>query len=192
MSLVKSATERASAKVADLESTVARWEVDGSAAAAELEDLQARVGDEVLDDEAAAGRLTEQMAALQSRIAVAKAATQAATRRLEAAHRDLLRAQAGELREQAKRLRADADKRQTTTDRLLRELREHEGVEFDVKVLAPASGVGHGMAPWTETAQLRGDAGRMEGRATALDAAADGGTGDVVAQHAAALATTGA
>lgn len=190
MSVLKSAAEKAAAKAVDLEATLAQWEADGTTAAVELEDLRGRVGDEVLDDAGAAGRLTTQMTALQSRISVAQAAAQAATRRLDTARRELLRERAAELRERAKKLTGIADERVKKTRRLLAELTAWEGPDY-APWRAPAMNPGDVVTtnvPFTQV--LRGEAAGLVERASHLERVAESGTAEQVAGRVAAAPPT--
>lgn len=184
MSLIKSSAERAAARVAEVEATLAKWAAEESAATAELDDLRGRVGDEVLDDEAAAGRLAEQMAALRTRADIAHVAAVAAERRLEVARRDLCRAWAGQLRADAERLRRTADERQRRTEALLAQLAEHEGVPYGPRARVVANAA---VSPPTRTEGLRLEAAHLDAQAVELDIVAGGGrSAEAVEQHAAA------
>lgn len=180
MSLVKSATEKASARVAKCEQDVAKWEAESAAKRAELADLERRVGDEVLADEAAADRLPGELAALRARIDVADRTVVSAGRELDAARRDLRRTFAGEVRDRAKKLLGIADDRVKKTARLLAEVRAHEGADYVPWRPGPMNPgdlvVVH--TPFTQV--LRDEAAALRAWADNVERIADTGTPDQV------------
>lgn len=176
----KSNVAKARSEVTRLEETVAKWEADAAAKTAELEDLEGRAGDEVLADETVAERLTGAIAKLRAGIEIGRRAADAARRKLYAARRELLRAKAAELREQAETLVKSAEKRQQRTDKLLKELAEFEGVEFEpVRVIATLN-PGPGIVPPTRTDMFRNQAAAMKQRARQHDQQAEDATDEAL------------
>jgi hypothetical protein len=120
----------AQAVLEERRATVARWENGAQAKRDQLAELEGRVGAEVLADEGAAERLAGEMATLRAGIDVAERAAAAAELLVPDAERAVWRAQAADKRDEAAALRREASERQKTTDRLIKQLQNHEACEY--------------------------------------------------------------
>lgn len=185
MSLFSKTPTKAAAALADAEQVLARWVAEVEAKGAELADLQGRAGVEALDDPTAAGRLAEAMHRLGTEQDVARRAVLAAGERVVAARRVVLRARAADLRSRASRLAEVAATRQAKTDRLLAELKEHEGPDY--VPWEPGSGAALVSGPQSYkvplTGVIVGQAKRLEHQAAELDRLAAEGSPEQVAHQ---------
>lgn len=121
---------KAQTELGKAQETVARWQAEAIAKRSELAALEARVGDDVLADENNAERITRQVADLRAAVDTAERTLTAAAQKAADAQINVDRATAAELRDQAAELRNDAAKRQEKTDRLLADLKAHEGPDY--------------------------------------------------------------
>lgn len=170
----------AEAALADAEATVARWEAEATAAGAEHASLLERSGDEVIADPDSSGRIADLLTRLSSRQVLAANAVTAAVRRVEVAQRAVLSARAVEVRARAARLRTTAAVRQRKTDRLLADLKAHEGCDYLPFRPERAPGqITTVIVPWTTIASQT--AAALDAQAAELEQVAADGSAEQVA-----------
>lgn len=180
--------DKAKKALGEAEQRLARAEAELAAKTAERADLQARAGVEVLDNPSAAERTATALMRLTAALDVAERTVVAARARVESARPLVLRARAAELRDEAAKLRTEAAVRQRQTDRLLEQLREHEGVPYGIAPAPSADGVARmPIYPYNKTAVMLGRAAGLDEQAAALTQLAETGSDEARAARVAVL-----
>ncbi len=148
----------------------------------ELEEMEGAVGSKVLEahlagtSDAAAGEWGAKVATIKAVIDAFPRAAQAARAKRVESIRAVWRLEAAELRAEAGRKSAEADTRQKTTDKLIKQLQDFEGVVYvPTRPSLPERPVGgggsglHVVVPFPRTELLRGEANQLLARAGELE-----------------------
>lgn len=166
MSILRSPLQKARDDLAHAEAELARWQSTLTGHHTTLAELEATMGADALaaTEPAEVDAIQERLARTRSSIDVATAAVGAAEGAVVDARRQVLAAAAGVVRDRAKTLRSEADRHAARSRKLLAELAEHDGIDY--QPVAFVSGVA-GAGGWH---RITTPAEAKEAEAAALEA----------------------